>query len=109
MINHGFDLVAVFDEHPADASDNTAGLPVLPVSSAVEHIQRLRADIAVIGSCAQDPQAVADILVAGGIESILNLSPSTVTVPSGIDIRSVDVVAELFALAYRTDVEPLKA
>ena len=45
-------------------------------------------------------QSVADALVAAGISSILNFAPTALRVPAVVDLRQVDVAAELQILGY---------
>jgi redox-sensing transcriptional repressor len=43
---------------------------------------------------------VCDRLVAAGVTSILNFAPVVLTVPSGVDVRKVDLSIELQILAF---------
>ena len=45
-------------------------------------------------------QEVAERLVAMGVRSILNFAPGHLSLPEGVDVRSVDLATELQILAF---------
>ena len=45
-------------------------------------------------------QDVCDRLVAAGVTSILNFAPVVLTVPAHVDVRKVDLAAELQILSF---------
>jgi redox-sensing transcriptional repressor len=45
-------------------------------------------------------QDVCDHVVAAGITSILNFAPVVLAVPSDVDVRKVDLAAELQILSF---------
>ena len=53
--------------------------------------------LAVPGKVAQD---VCDRLVDAGVASILNFAPVVVSVPEHVDVRKVDLAAELQILSF---------
>ncbi len=56
--------------------------------------------IGVIATPAAAAQDVCDRLVAAGVTSILNFAPVVLNVPSGVDVRKVDLSIELQILAF---------
>ena len=56
--------------------------------------------IGVIATPAAAAQDVCDRLVAAGVTSILNFAPVVLSVPSGVDVRKVDLSIELQILAF---------
>jgi len=54
----------------------------------------------VIATPAGAAQNVCDRLVAAGVTSILNFAPVVLSVPSGVDVRKVDLSIELQILAF---------
>jgi len=56
--------------------------------------------IGVIATPAGSAQDVCDRLVAAGVTSILNFAPVVLSVPSGVDVRKVDLSIELQILAF---------
>jgi redox-sensing transcriptional repressor len=63
-------------------------------------IQRFDVAIGVIATPAAVAQNVCDRLVAAGVTSILNFAPVVLNVPSGVDVRKVDLSIELQILAF---------
>jgi redox-sensing transcriptional repressor len=56
--------------------------------------------IAVITTPAPAAQSVCDTLVNAGIYSIMTFAPVTLTVPSGVDVRQIDLASELQILTF---------
>jgi redox-sensing transcriptional repressor len=56
--------------------------------------------IGVITTPASSAQGVCDRLVASGIRSIVNFAPITLSVPSDVEVRMVDLAVELQILAF---------
>jgi redox-sensing transcriptional repressor len=63
-------------------------------------IERFDVSIGVIATPAAVAQNVCDRLVAAGVTSILNFAPVVLNVPSGVDVRKVDLSIELQILAF---------
>jgi redox-sensing transcriptional repressor len=59
-----------------------------------------RASIGVIATPENAAQEVCDLLVHHGVTSILNFAPVILEVPSGVDVRRVDLATELQILAF---------
>jgi redox-sensing transcriptional repressor len=62
--------------------------------------KRDRLDIAVIAVPASRAQPVVEQVVAAGIKAVLNFSPGTLTVPSDVKIKSVDLTVSLESLSF---------
>ena len=56
--------------------------------------------IGVIATPAGAAQDVCDALVAAGVTSILNFAPTVLNVPRDVDVRKVDLAAELQILSF---------
>jgi CoA binding protein len=63
-------------------------------------IRRFDVAIGVIATPAAVAQNVCDRLVAAGVTSVLNFAPVVLNVPSGVDVRKVDLSIELQILAF---------
>ena len=63
-------------------------------------VTRHEVSIGVIATPAGAAQDVCDRLVAAGVTSILNFAPVVLSVPSGVDVRKVDLSIELQILAF---------
>ena len=71
---------------------NISKLPQVVLSSG--------ASIGVIATPEIAAQEVCDLMVRNGITSILNFAPVLIEVPTGVDVRRVDLATELQILAF---------
>lgn len=96
----GFKVAALLDTDPAKVGRTVGELTVRDVAD-VEAVCRAEAiTIAMIAVPEQAAQQVVDQLVRAGIRSILNFAPGFLTVPSGVELRRVDLALELQILAF---------
>jgi redox-sensing transcriptional repressor len=98
--SRGFRVVALLDADPARHQEVVAGVDVRPFDDLEQIVREHGVAIGVIATPALAAQDVADRMVACGISSILNFAPSVLSVPSGVDVRKVDLSIELQILAY---------
>jgi redox-sensing transcriptional repressor len=98
--SRGFRIAALIDAHPAIVGTRLRGLVVQHVDSLDEVVQREKIAIAVVAVPASAAQDVCDRLVAAGVTSILNFAPTVLTVPDHVDVRKVDLAAELQILSF---------
>lgn len=98
--NRGFDVVGLFDTDPQTVGSTVHGLPVHSLTDLAGQVGAVRPDIAVIATPAASAQDVCDLLVAGGVTSILNFAPTVLTVPESVAVRKVDLATELQILAF---------
>jgi redox-sensing transcriptional repressor len=98
--SRGFRTVALLDADPARHGEVVAGIEVQPFSDLESIVAEHGVAIGVIATPAVAAQAVADRMVACGITSILNFAAGVLSVPTGVDVRKVDLSVELQVLAY---------
>ena len=98
--SRGFRVVALIDNDPVRVGERYGGLAVRHLDELEFVITETSASIAVLTTPGAVAQEVADRLVAAGISSILNFAPTVLVVPSGVDVRKVDLSIELQILAY---------
>ncbi|MFN2625393.1 MAG: redox-sensing transcriptional repressor Rex, partial [Mycobacteriales bacterium] len=96
----GFRIAALFDVDSRRIGESLVGLSVRHLDDLDEVVAETQASIAVIATPAHAAQEVCDRLVAAGITSILNFAPVVLTVPSGVDVRKVDLSIELQILSF---------
>lgn len=96
----GFRIVAAFDLDPATAGTDIDHVHVYPLESLSEVARDHRMRLGIIAVPATGAQAVADRLVAAGVEGILNFAPVTIAVPESVSIVGVDLAIELEQLAF---------
>ncbi len=99
----GFTIAALFDADPALIGRRVGpgtGVSVRPVAELEPVLTDLGIRVAVVATPAVAAQTVVDRLVAAGVVSILNFAPCPVVVPVGVQVRQVDLGAELQILAF---------
>jgi redox-sensing transcriptional repressor len=100
----GLRVVGLFDVD-AELIGTKAGNPtsgfveIQPLADVPEFVRANEVAIAVIATPADAASAVADMLVAAGITSILNLTAVHLTLPESVAVRPVDLATEIQILA----------
>ncbi len=98
--SRGFRIAALVDCDPAVVGTVIARHTVRSAADIEDVIHRFDVSIGVIATPATVAQNVCDRLVAAGVTSILNFAPVVLSVPSGVDVRKVDLSIELQILAF---------
>ncbi len=97
----GFEIAALFDVADEKIGHGSrGGVPIYDVNELKKVSRKDRLDIAVIAVPAPRAQPVVDQVVAAGIKAILNFSPGTLTVPSDVKLKSVDLTVSLESLSF---------
>lgn len=96
----GVMVAAVVDADPDLIGTEVGGNEVRAIADLAAVVHEHAVSLAIIATPPAAAQGVADALVAAGIESILNFAPTALKVPDGVDLRQVDVAAELQILGY---------
>lgn len=96
----GFRLVAAFDVDASKVGLTIDGVPVyhLDTLTAIIHEKKIR--LGVITVPAPAAQQVADVLVAAGIEGVVNFAPVTITLPPTVSLVGVDLAIELEQITF---------
>ncbi len=95
-------ISAIFDRDWDKVGKSIAGVEILPIEDLEKVIRAQGIKMAIIAVPAVEAQAVADQLMAAGVEAILNFSPAKLQSRPGTYIQSIDLMTELQALAYYT-------
>ena len=98
--SRGFEIVALLDSSPEVIGTEVGDLQVQDIADLDQILEATDANIAVLsvpGAAAQD---LCDKLVGRGVRSILSFAPVVLQVPSGVNLRKVDLATELQILAY---------
>ncbi|MDF1816087.1 MAG: redox-sensing transcriptional repressor Rex, partial [Verrucomicrobiales bacterium] len=98
----GFEIIAAFDKFPEmveERSPNT-GIPIHNVDELKEYITAHEVKMAILAVPGESAQDVANILVASGVQAILNFSPLVLQVPEDVIVNHVDLAVELESLSY---------
>ena len=104
----GFAIVGLYDVDSKKISTKIAGLVVKHIEKINDDVKKYKVAIGIITTPSEFAQDTANLLIAGGIKSILNFAPSRIeSTDGGVVIKNVDLSQELQVLSYYLD-EPLK-
>jgi redox-sensing transcriptional repressor len=98
--SRGFRIAALIDSAPERVGSTIRGLVVRDIDELDEIIIEQGITIAVLATPGTVAQDVCDRVVAAGVTSILNFAPVVLTVPPHVDLRKVDLAAELQILSF---------
>jgi redox-sensing transcriptional repressor len=98
--SRGFHIAALLDADPARIGTTIGALRVRDVAELESVVAENGITIAVLTVPAPVAQEVCDRLVRVGVTSILNFAPVVVSVPPYVDVRKVDLAAELQILSF---------
>ena len=99
--SRGLRIVALFDVDPRLVGECVGGIAVCHLDEAAALIRRAGIAIGVVAVPAAAAQPAADVLVAGGVTSLLSFAAATLSVPEHVNVRHVDLSAELQLLGFR--------
>ena len=95
-----FSIVALFDRSPRNVGNVVNGMEILHDDHLTDTIIRERIRIGIISSPKANAQEIADRMVAGGVEAILNYAPVILKVPETVTVREIDPVSALQSMTY---------
>ena len=98
--SRGFQIAALVDADPGRIGTTIRGLVVRDIAELAEIVAEEHITIAVLATPASVAQQTCDRLVAVGVTSILNFAPVELAVPAHVDVRKVDLAAELQILSF---------
>ncbi|WP_073391918.1 redox-sensing transcriptional repressor Rex [Jatrophihabitans endophyticus] len=98
--SRGFRIAALLDAAPELVGTTVQGFTVRDVAELDRVVAEEGITIAVLAVPGKVAQEVCDRLVAAGVTSILNFAPVVVSVPEHVDVRKVDLAAELQILSF---------
>lgn len=96
----GFEIVAAFDSDASKVGTMVEGVPVYALDRLSEVAAAHKIRLGMIAVPSDAAQAVAERLVAAGIDGIMNFAPLTINVPEGVRQVGVDLAIELEQLSY---------
>jgi redox-sensing transcriptional repressor len=98
--SRGFRIAALLDADPARIGTTIRGMVVRDIAELAEVVAAEKITIAVLSTPASAAQQVCDQLVSAGVTGILNFAPVVLNVPAHVDVRKVDLAAELQILSF---------
>ncbi|HVZ22451.1 MAG TPA: redox-sensing transcriptional repressor Rex [Vicinamibacterales bacterium] len=97
----GFEIAALFDTQPSKVGEHSrGGVPVHDMRDLKKIVKRDGITIAMLAVPASAAPEVVDLVVAAGIKAVLNFSPGTLQVPTGVKLKSVDLTVSLESLSF---------
>lgn len=97
----GLKIIAAFDSDPAKVGKTIHDKHVLPIGKVTDLAQRMHVLIGIITVPAAEAQAVADLLLAGGVRAIWNFAPVRLHVPENIIVHNEDLYCSLASLSQK--------
>jgi len=98
--NQGFRIVAAFDIDPQRVGATIEGVKVFHLDQLADVAPESHIKLGMIAVPAPAAQAVADRLVAAGVEGIVNFAPVTINLPEHVRHIGVDLAIELEQLSF---------
>jgi len=95
-----FRIAAIFDRSITSIGTDVEGVRVMSDSCMTEEIARLGIKMGIIAVPNSTAQGVADQMVAGGIDAILNYAPMVLKVTPGVTVREVDPLGAMQSMTY---------
>ena len=97
----GLKIVTAFDLDPSKIGTKIHGKHVLPLEKLPNLAQRMHILIGIITVPAAQAQAVADLMVEGGIRAIWNFAPVRLRTPEHVIVHNEDLYCSLAALSQK--------
>ena len=97
----GLKIVAAFDSDPTKVGKCIHEKHVLPIEKITDLAQRMHVLMGIITVPASEAQAVADLLVAGGIRAIWNFAPVRLRTPGNIIVHNEDLYCSLASMSQK--------
>jgi redox-sensing transcriptional repressor len=97
----GLKIVTAFDLDPSKTGTKIHGKHVLPLEKLANLAQRMHILIGIITVPAAEAQAVADLMVEGGIRAIWNFAPVRLHVPEHVIVHNEDLYCSLASLSQK--------
>jgi redox-sensing transcriptional repressor len=98
--DHGFRVVALFDNDSKKIGQKVGNLDVLPTNSVREAVERENIVVGVLAVPAGAAQDVADSLVDAGIRIIFNYSDALLQVPPDVTVHTSSPAVDLLYALY---------
>jgi redox-sensing transcriptional repressor len=100
LSRHNCHIVAVLDLDESRIGSRVHDLQTLHMSSLPQVVANLDIDVAILALPPEQAQEGLDALAIAGVKAVLNLTPTILDVPRGVNVRNIDVSGELVALSF---------
>ncbi|HYP59204.1 MAG TPA: redox-sensing transcriptional repressor Rex [Thermomicrobiales bacterium] len=95
-----FRIACIFDRNEDRIGESVDGIVIQSDVDIAESIRQLGVKIGIIAVPQASAQIVADALIEGGIEAILNYAPCHLRTPNSVTVRDVDPVGAMQSMTY---------
>ena len=95
-----FSIAAAFDADPAKVGQTIQGIRIQHIDELATTVRDKGVRLGMIVVPAERAQEAADMLVAAGIEGIVNFAPVTLALPAHVQNVGVDLAIELEQLSF---------
>jgi redox-sensing transcriptional repressor len=95
-----FRIACIFDRNEDRVGQDVDGIVIESDARIAESIRQLGVKIGIIAVPQASAQIVADALIEGGIEAILNYAPCHLRTPDAVTVRDVDPVGAMQSMTY---------
>ena len=99
--NFGLRIVAAFDTDPEKIGQWVYGKMILPLDKLADLTKRMSIHLGIITAPAEHAQAIAEEMVAGGIQAIWNFAPVRLKLPPQIIVHNEDLYSSLASLSWK--------
>lgn len=97
----GFEITAIFDVDPLLIGNHLGGCVIRSIDDLGTYLLESPVDIGIIATPRDSSQNVCDLLVAAGVKSLWNFSPTQLTVSEGVIVEDMHLTDSLLRLAFR--------
>jgi redox-sensing transcriptional repressor len=96
----GFIIVEAFDSDPEIVGEKIGGIEIRPLSELKHYLETRSVDIGIVAVPPDAAGPLINELVAGGVRAILNYAPTSVAVPSYVEVKNIDPVLALQSMTF---------
>jgi len=100
FIPSSFKVVAIFDRNEDHVGQQVDGLIIQRPDRITDEVARLGIKLGIIAVPAAAAQLIADQMVAGGVQALLNYAPVVLKLPPHVTIREIDPVSAMQSMTY---------
>ena len=98
---HGFELVAAFDNDRRKIGTHVGSVTVRHIDELESTVAECKARLAILAIPADAAQEITNRLGKAGIEGIMNFAPTSLEAPPNVHINQVDLTAHLEQLSFQ--------
>jgi redox-sensing transcriptional repressor len=98
--DRGFEIRMVYDTDPAKVGKSMARFSILDIAHLVSDVRTAGIRVAMLAVPAGAAQSVSDRLVEAGVRAILNYAPTSLSVPSGVQVQNIDPAMHLQRMTF---------